>query len=184
MTKVVNMVVSTQLTDSIDLYDVSAKLGIDYEAEQFPGMVYRVKIPKVCILLFRSGKAVVTGAKSKKDVKTGLKILHDDLTSHGFELWDYDKTKVNIENIVVTYEWTGGDLDLSNLIVSMPFDKTEYEPEVFPGLIYRIDNPKSVCLVFSSGKCVITGCKSKEEAKEATNQLIHELTIAPPSEYE
>lgn len=178
------MVVSTQLTDSIDLYDVSAKLSIDYEAEQFPGMVYRVTKPKVCILLFRSGKAVVTGAKSEKDVKKGLKILHDDLTKNGYDLWAYNKTSVNIENIVVTYEWTGGDLDLSNLIISMPFDKTEYEPEVFPGLIYRIDNPKSVCLVFSSGKCVITGCKSKEEAEVATKQLIHELTIAPSSEYD
>ena len=64
----------------------------------------------------------------------------------------------------------------------MPFDKTEYEPEVFPGLIYRIDEPKSVCLVFSSGKCVITGCRSEDEAELATEQLIEQLDIAPPPE--
>ena len=181
MSNVVNMVASTQLTESIDLYDVSNKLDINYEAEQFPGMVYRVTTPKVCILLFRSGKAVVTGAKSEEDVTAGLQVLHDDLTDNGYEMWPYQPEDISIENIVVTYEY-GSDLDLSHLIFSMPFDKTEYEPEVFPGLIYRIDEPKSVCLVFSSGKCVITGCKSETEAERATEQLVEQLDIAPPVE--
>lgn len=181
MSDIVNMVASTQLTESIDLYDVSHKLGITYEAEQFPGMVYRVTTPKVCILLFRSGKAVVTGAKCEEDVAEGLKVLHDDLTTNGYDMWPYIPEDIQIQNIVVTYEY-GSDLDLSHLIFSMPFDKTEYEPEVFPGLIYRIDEPKSVCLVFSSGKCVITGCRSKEEAELATEQLIEQLDIAPPPE--
>ena len=178
MSNVVNMVASTQLTESIDLYDVSNKLGINYEAEQFPGMVYRVATPKVCILLFRSGKAVVTGAKSEEDVTAGLQVLHDDLTDNGYEMWPYQPEDISIENIVVTYEY-GSDLDLSHLIFTMPFDKTEYEPEVFPGLIYRIDEPKSVCLVFSSGKCVITGCKSEGEAKLATEQLVELLDVEP-----
>lgn len=178
MSNVVNMVASTQLTESIDLYDVSNKLGINYEAEQFPGMVYRVATPKVCILLFRSGKAVVTGAKSEEDVTAGLQVLHDDLTDNGYEMWPYQPEDISIENIVVTYEY-GSDLDLSHLIFTMPFDKTEYEPEVFPGLIYRIDEPKSVCLVFSSGKCVITGCKSEGEAELATEQLVEQLDVEP-----
>ncbi|MHA1288351.1 MAG: TATA-box-binding protein [Candidatus Thorarchaeota archaeon] len=178
MSNVVNMVASTQLTESIDLYDVSNKLGINYEAEQFPGMVYRVATPKVCILLFRSGKAVVTGAKSEEDVTAGLQVLHDDLTDNGYEMWPYQPEDISIENIVVTYEY-GSDLDLSHLIFTMPFDKTEYEPEVFPGLIYRIDEPKSVCLVFSSGKCVITGCKSEDEAELATEQLVEQLDVEP-----
>ena len=180
MSDIVNMVASTQLTESIDLYDVSAKMGITYEAEQFPGMVYRVATPKVCILLFRSGKAVVTGAKSEEDVSAGLKVLHDDLTDNGYKMWPFDTESISIENIVVTYEY-GNDLDLSHLIFSMPFDKTEYEPEVFPGLIYRIDEPKSVCLVFSSGKCVITGCKSESEAESATEQLIEQLDVEMPT---
>jgi len=178
MSNVVNMVASTQLTESIDLYDVSNKLGINYEAEQFPGMVYRVATPKVCILLFRSGKAVVTGAKSEEDVTAGLQVLHDDLTDNGYEMWPYQPEDISIENIVVTYEY-GSDLDLSHLIFTMPFDRTEYEPEVFPGLIYRIDEPKSVCLVFSSGKCVITGCKSEDEAELATEQLVEQLDVEP-----
>ena len=62
--KIVNVVASTQLTDTLDLYDIADILDKDYEAEQFPGLTYRVEDPKVCVLLFRSGKAVATGAKS------------------------------------------------------------------------------------------------------------------------
>ena len=178
MSEIVNMVASTQLTESIDLYEVSDTLNIDYEAEQFPGMVYRVADPKVCILLFRSGKAVVTGAKSKEAVEKGLNILIDDLTANGFEMWPFNPEDISLENIVVTYNH-GDVLDLTSLSLHMQFDKTEYEPEVFPGLIYRIDEPKSVCLVFSSGKCVITGCKSEEDANEATDHLIDQLNTMP-----
>ena len=178
MSEIVNMVASTQLTESIDLYEVSDTLNIDYEAEQFPGMVYRVADPKVCILLFRSGKAVVTGAKSKEAVEKGLNILIDDLTANGFEMWPFKAEDISLENIVVTYNH-GDVLDLTSLSLHMQFDKTEYEPEVFPGLIYRIDEPKSVCLVFSSGKCVITGCKSEEDANEATDHLIDQLNTMP-----
>ena len=93
-------------------------------------------------------------------------------------MWEEKDIDVDIQNLVVTHNY-GSKLDLSELIITMPFDKTEYEPEVFPGLIYRIDDPKSVCLVFSSGKCVITGCKSMEEADEATQHLIEELNLLP-----
>jgi transcription initiation factor TFIID TATA-box-binding protein len=182
MSEIVNMVASTQVTESIDLYEVSDTLNIDYEAEQFPGMVYRVADPKVCILLFRSGKAVVTGAKSKEAVEKGLKIMVEDLTNHGFEMWPLKPEDISLENIVVTYNH-GAMLDLSTLSLHMQFDKTEYEPEVFPGLIYRIDEPKSVCLVFSSGKCVITGCKSEGEAEEATDHLIDQLNSAPSFDF-
>ena len=59
--EVVNMVASTQYCRSLDINDIADTLEIDYEQEQFPGMVYRVTTPKVCLLLFRSGKAVATG---------------------------------------------------------------------------------------------------------------------------
>jgi transcription initiation factor TFIID TATA-box-binding protein len=150
----------------------------DYEAEQFPGLTYRVEDPKVCVLLFRSGKAVATGAKSVDDIHAAFQKVHNELTDAGFELWDFDQDSIEIQNLVVTHNY-GETLDLSELIITMPFDKTEYEPEVFPGLIYRIDDPKSVCLVFSSGKCVITGCKSLDEAEEATEHLVEELNLLP-----
>lgn len=176
--QIVNVVASTQLTESLDLYDIADILDKDYEAEQFPGLTYRVDDPKVCVLLFRSGKAVATGAKSVDDIHAAFQKVHNELSDAGFELWPFDQDSIEIQNLVVTHNY-GNTLDLSELIITMPFDKTEYEPEVFPGLIYRIDDPKSVCLVFSSGKCVITGCKSLDEAEEATDHLVEELNLLP-----
>ena len=74
--EVVNMVASTQYCRSLDINDIADTLEIEYEQEQFPGMVYRVTTPKVCLLLFRSGKAVATGARSAEDVESAFRQLH------------------------------------------------------------------------------------------------------------
>ncbi len=172
--EVVNMVASTQYCDSLDINDIADELEIDYEQEQFPGMVYRVEDPKVCILLFRSGKAVATGARSSEDIETAFKHLHAVLTEKGFLTTEFDEDGIILQNIVVTHDY-GQNLDLNTLILMLPFDKCEYEPEQFPGLIFRLDEPKAVCLIFSSGKCVITGCNSLEKAEEAAEILNDEL---------
>ena len=66
-------------------------------------------------------------------------------------------------------------LNLNNLTFHLPFDKVEYEPEQFPGLIYRLDYPKVVCLIFGSGKMVITGARAKSEILEAVQFIQDEL---------
>ena len=66
-------------------------------------------------------------------------------------------------------------LNLNNLTFHLPFDKVEYEPEQFPGLIYRLDYPKVVCLIFGSGKMVITGARDKSEILEAVQFIQDEL---------
>ena len=66
-------------------------------------------------------------------------------------------------------------LNLNNLTFHLPFDKVEYEPEQFPGLIYRLDYPKVVCLIFGSGKMVITGARHKDEILEAVQFIQDEL---------
>ena len=75
MAEIVNMVASQRICDFIDVNEVSYVLDIDYEREQFPGLVYRIAEPKICILLFRSGKAVATGAKNKEDIKTAFTMM-------------------------------------------------------------------------------------------------------------
>jgi transcription initiation factor TFIID TATA-box-binding protein len=69
-------------------------------------------------------------------------------------------------------------LNLNNLTFHLPFDKVEYEPEQFPGLIYRLDYPKVVCLIFGSGKMVITGARAKAEILEAVQFIQDELAVA------
>jgi transcription initiation factor TFIID TATA-box-binding protein len=181
---IVNMVASTRFCSAIDLNQVSLDLKIDYEQEQFPGMVYKVKTPKVCVLLFRSGKAVATGATSIGDVETAFDILRDDLVDNAkLTLWDKTDCEAILQNVVVTVD-TEMLLNLNDLSITLPFAKTEYEPEQFPGLIYRIDenDMTAVCLVFSSGKCVITGCKTISQTQEAANILIHDLSEAKDAE--
>ena len=170
---IVNLVASARYTDSLDIIAVAEDLEIDYEPEQFPGMVYRNINPKVCVLLFRSGKAVATGAKSYDEAKIALRTLFDKLDVLGYALWDY-KDDIILQNLVITHD-VGITLNLPVLSVSLPMERTEYEPEQFPGLIYRLEDPKAVCLVFSSGKCVITGCKSVADAKTASENLTAEV---------
>jgi transcription initiation factor TFIID TATA-box-binding protein len=179
--KVVNMVAGTRLTDSIDLYSVSATLDVPYEAEQFPGMVYRVSpdthgptAPTLCLLLFSSGKCVATGAKAYEDVETAMSMIHADLSDNGFSMWPFDPADIEVSNIVITTDY-GNNLSLRNLVLALPFDRSEYEPEQFPGLIYRLSETAGVCLIFSSGKCVITGTSSLDEAEEAVGELRAEL---------
>jgi len=167
---VVNMVASTRLTNSIDLNEVSDILGIDYEQEQFPGMVYRVATPKVCLLLFRSGRCVAAGAKDINHVHEAVKILYDDLAANDFELWPFDAIDIMLQNIVVTHN-IGVGLDLERLVISLPFEHSEYEPEQFPGLIYHIKDPAVVFLIFASGKCVISGSKTFDDVEAAIVKL-------------
>ena len=175
--EVVNMVASTQYCRSLDINDIADNLEIDYEQEQFPGMVYRVATPKVCLLLFRSGKAVATGAKSAEDVETAFRHLHGVLKENEFLTADneFDAEDIEISNLVITHDYEQ-PVDLNRLIISLPFDKCEYEPEQFPGLIYRLDNPQAVCLIFSSGKCVITGTRSVEDSNRAADLMDADLT--------
>ena len=179
MGKVVNIVGSMRLTDNIDVNEVAELLGIEYEQEQFPGMVYRVIDPKVCVLLFRSGKAVATGAKSVDDMEIAFIRLRADLEKNDFNLWAESDCNLILHNIVVTCDISDSmksdKLNLSNLMMYLPFDKTEYEPEQFPGLIYRINDLDVVYLIFSSGRCVITGSKNFEEAELAEQILRDEL---------
>lgn len=175
--EVVNMVASTQYCRSLDINDIADTLEIDYEQEQFPGMVYRVTTPKVCLLLFRSGKAVATGAKSAADVEAAFLHLHGVLKEHEFLTEDneFNPEDIEISNLVITHDYEQ-PVDLNRLIISLPFDKCEYEPEQFPGLIYRLDDPQAVCLIFSSGKCVITGTRSVEDSNRAADLMDADLT--------
>ena len=179
MAEVVNMVASQRICNFIDVNEVSYVLDIDYEREQFPGLVYRIKDPKVCILLFRSGKAVATGAKKKEDIETAFKMMRDDLNNNDFDLYEEKDIITNYHNIVVTSDFSsyleGSRLNLTNLVFGLPFQYTEYEPEQFPGLIYKNPTLGVVYLIFSSGRCVITGSKTFQEAEEAEEMLREDL---------
>ena len=174
--KVVNFLATARIAEYLDLHQFSDETGVEFEPDRFPGMSYRLEDPKVCVLLFRSGRSVVTGAKTVEDIEGALKQVHELLVANGHDvIMEYE---YNIGNVVITHN-VGKELNLASLTFSLDFTRTEWEPEQFPGLIYRVGRGlNSVALVFSSGKCVITGNTSLDEAKLATEYLQEDIDNA------
>lgn len=169
---VVNLLATSRFAEYLDLDHFSIEADVDFDPDRFPGLTYKIASPKVCALMFRSGRIVITGAKKIDDIVQALEITHKALRTHGCDVWaSYD---YSIGNVVVTHD-LGRELNLATLTVSLPMARTEWEPEQFPGLIYRLKDATGVCLIFSSGKCVITGNNSLEDAQEAVNSLIADL---------
>ena len=175
--KVVNFLATAKIAEYLDLHQFSDDTGVEFEPDRFPGMSYKISTPKVCVLLFRSGKSVVTGAKSVEDIETALEIVYEKLKSFNHDV--YETYEYFIGNVVVTHN-LGQALNLATLTFNLDFTKTEWEPEQFPGLIYTIDREglNSVALVFSSGKCVITGNSTIEDAELATKLLTEDILKA------
>src|SRR3989338_2433261 len=129
--RVVNIVVSTSLKHDIPLEKMAATLpNTEYNPEQFPGLVIRIKEPKTSALIFSSGKVVCTGARSMDKVNESIKKIIKSLEKIGVRI--KIKPEINIQNIVASGT-VGMDLNLNNL--AMKLDNTEYEPEQFPGLV-------------------------------------------------
>lgn len=165
--RIVNMVVSTDFKHPLNLEKIASTLpNTEYNPEQFPGLVIRLKTPKSSALLFTTGRVVCTGAKTMKEVKESIhKIM---------KLLERVKVKITIEpeihvqNMVASGA-LGFSLNLNDLV--MKLKNVEYEPEQFPGLVYKIKDPKASFLLFSNGKIVCTGVKSRKEADDAVAKL-------------
>jgi len=172
--KVQNIVASTTFAEKLDLDMIAQSLEeAEYEPEQFPVLVYRLSEPKTATLLFRSGKANCTGAKNVEDVRKTVDIIADKLKKLDVEV--YKNPKIIVQNIVATAN-LGGELNLTETAQSLGLENVEYEPEQFPGLVYRIKEPKVAMLLFSSGKIVCAGARSTEDVSIAVEKLLEELT--------
>jgi len=162
-----NVVATASLGQKFDLHTiVQAIPGVEYRPEQFPGLVYRLKKPKTATLIFSSGKMVCTGAKSARQSRKAVMKVVEDLKKSGIVITG--KPDIKIQNIVAS-AGLGGTIDLEKTTYSL--EKTMYEPEQFPGLIYRMNDPKVVILLFTSGNLVITGAKREEEVHLAVTVL-------------
>jgi transcription initiation factor TFIID TATA-box-binding protein len=174
--KVENIVASATLGKSIELPRVAPALeGVEYNLEQFPGLVYKLKEPKTAALIFGSGKLVCTGAKSIEDSIKAIHIAVDKMRDLDPEI--PKEFEIKIQNIVASAN-LGKTLNLE--AVALDLENTEYEPEQFPGLVYRLEDPKVVLLLFGSGKVVCTGAKSFDDAQlgvEKTKERLGELDL-------
>jgi len=167
--KIENIVASTSFADKLDL-DVIAQSfeEAEYEPEQFPGLVYRLDKPKTATLLFRSGKANCTGAKNIEDVRKTIDIISEKLKKLGVKI--YKDIEIVVQNMVATAD-LGGELNLNEVAMGLGLENVEYEPEQFPGLVYRVKEPRVVMLLFGSGKIVCTGGKNTEDVSTAVEKV-------------
>ena len=162
-----NVVASADIMQKIDLNDITRKFpDVEYHPDQFPGLVFRLKTPKTATLIFTSGKMVCTGSKSKGMAEKAVKIVVQNLRKGGIKV--KKNAVVTIQNIVASIN-LGGKIHLEQAARTLP--RSMYEPEQFPGLIHRMLDPKTVMLLFSSGKLVCTGAKHEEDVYRSVNNL-------------
>ena len=165
--RIENTVASVTLNQRFDLNAiVKGNPGVEYRPEKFPGLVFRLKKPKTAILIFSTGKMVCTGAKSEKKAKQAVKKVIKELKKSGIII--PGKPEIKVVNIVASANLFGR-IELEDAAYSL--GRTMYEPEQFPGLIYRMDDPKVVILVFASGKLVCTGATKEEDVYKAVAKL-------------
>ena len=165
--RIENVVATASLEQKIDLPSIMKVFrNVEYRPRRFPGLVFRMKKPKTATLIFTTGKMVCTGAKSAKMAISAVRKVVGELRKEGFII--KRRPKIKIVNIVGTAN-VGGKVDLEAAAAIM--DNIMYEPEQFPGLIYRIQEPKVVMLIFSSGKTVITGGKTREQVEKAVEMV-------------
>jgi len=165
-----NVVAAATLNQKVDLNAIVKSFpGVEYRPEQFPGLVFRIKRPKTATLIFNSGKMVCTGAKSENESRRAVMTVVKELKKSGIVI--IRKPDLKVVNIVASAS-LGGKIDLEKAVTTLV--KTMYEPEQFPGLIYRMDEPKVVILIFASGNLVCTGAKKEQEVYDAVHKL-HEI---------
>jgi len=164
-----NIVASASIADTLDLRRIEKALpNTKYTPDVFPGLVLRLKELKITFLLFTSGKAICTGAKTVEDVEKSVKKMMNMLSHAGLNV--ADKPSINVHNIVASGD-LHGKLNLVETATALGLENVEYEPEIFPGMVYRCLDLGVVILLFSSGRIVCTGAKKPEQAFNAVSRV-------------
>ena len=169
--EIVNVVASATIEEKLDLNKIQAKIpAIEYNPEQFPGAVFRITTPKTATLLFSTGKMVCTGSKSEEMARIAVKTVVKKLRKEKIKI--KKDAVVTIQNIVSSIN-LGGKIHLEKAARTLP--RSMYEPEQFPGVIHRMVDPKTVILLFASGKLVCTGAKTEKDVYRSVNNLHSKL---------
>ena len=165
--KVQNIVATTSLGKDVSLTKLArTQPNTEYNPDTFPGLVLRIKKPKSAVLVFSSGNLVCTGTKSVAQVKEVVQQVIKQLKKIGVHVTD--KPKITVQNIVASGSI---NLDLNLNLLSLELENTEYEPEQFPGLVYKLTEPTATFLLFSNGKLVCTGTKNRQQLDDSMAQL-------------
>ncbi|MBI2041287.1 MAG: TATA-box-binding protein [DPANN group archaeon] len=169
--KTQNVVVSANIHRDLPLEKLATKLErVEYNPEQFPGLIFKNDVPKFSALLFSSGRIICTGTKSIKEAKNAIAVIVKKLGAIGVKVTG--EPEIEVQNMVASGS-VGGKLNLNEIVFK--FENTEYEPEQFPGLVYHLPESHITFLLFGTGKIVVTGAKSEKEIIESVYILRDQL---------
>ena len=162
-----NVVATAALHQNVDLESIARSFPTSkYDPNTFPGLIYHTRKPDVAILIFSSGKMVVAGAKSERMAKRAVSRVVDELKMAGLVILGEPDTV--IRNVVASADLSRR-IDLEDMATKLEI--TIYDPEQFPGLIYRQKDTKGVLLIFANGRLVCSGARSLVDVEKAINQL-------------
>jgi len=166
--KIQNIVATTSLEKPVPLTKLArTQPNTEYNPETFPGLVLRIKEPKSAVLVFSSGNLVCTGTKSVSQVRQVIEEVIKQLKKVNVNVTI--KPKIKVQNIVASGSIF---LQLNLNYLALEMENTEYEPEQFPGLVYKLEDPSATFLLFSNGKLVCTGTKNKAQLDSSMKRLL------------
>jgi transcription initiation factor TFIID TATA-box-binding protein len=169
-----NVVASRGVDQELDLEQLADDLRrTEFNPGKFPGLLYRTENPETTVLIFPSGKMVCTGGATQADAQTAFEEVFEQIRSLG--ITTHGGPEFSVENLVVSGEF-GEEVNLNAAAVGFGLANIEYEPEQFPGLMYRVDGSSTVVILFGTGRTIVIGSKSLEEAEKAV-QTVHARLI-------
>ncbi len=169
-----NIVATTQIAEELDIeYLADALQDSKYDPEEFSGLSIHFNEPKAVAFIFSNGKITCTGAKNIDDIEDLIIKTINKIEDAGISVMD--EPEVEIQNIVASLDLKK-ELNLVNIVKNPLLENVEYEPEKFPGLVYRMDGSSVTLLIFGSGKIVCTGAEKLEDASDAINTIEDKLT--------
>lgn len=174
--KIQNVVCTIDFGIELDLITIASKISrAEHNPSRFPAVIIKMIVPRATALIFKSGKVVITGTKTKRDSYLGAQKLARLLQSIGYSDCQARESQMKVRNMTATCS-IGIPLSLEGFLYAH-VDNSTYEPELFPGLIYKLADPKVVMLIFVSGKIVVTGAKNEDE-------ICHAMQIMGPKLFE
>ena len=165
--KLQNIVSTANLKCALELKTIALKAkNSEYNPKRFAAVIMRIKEPKTTALIFASGKMVCTGARSEEDSRKAARQYAKIIQKLGYPV---KFAEFKIQNIVASCD-VRFPIRLEGL-ASSHLSFSSYEPEMFPGLIYHMVEPKIVLLIFVSGKIVLTGAKDRNDIYKAYQNI-------------
>ncbi|MCI0500351.1 MAG: TATA-box-binding protein [Epsilonproteobacteria bacterium] len=172
--KIENIVAYAQISELLDIKLLSEKISnSSYDPLEFDGLSIKYDDEKIAVIVLRTGKIVCTGAKETTDATDKIKKVTSEIKKIGFEIKkDYE---IKIENITVSTDLKK-ELHLASIATGLILQNVEYQPDVFAGLTYKMDEFCTILILFSAGKLVCTGAKNIDDATNSIKKMEEKLS--------